>query len=101
MVDFPGVCRYFKWGDPNKLCGPAVMAANPTLSDSYCCYGHTSGWSGHKAPHVGGKPFKLAEHMEELTKAGLTTRHAELANGPKGQPKTVGNALLFEPPSFG
>ena len=109
FVDFPGVCKYFathggKGWDEKRLCGPKVMGASsdPQKNELNCCYKHPPGCERHKNhPTVNGKPFKLEEHKDALSKAGLAGFRQELQDDgaagrpPPGVPKEINNVKIY------
>ena len=109
FVDFPGVCKYFathggKGWDEKRLCGPKVMGASPDpqKNELNCCYNHPPGCERHRNhPTVNGKPFKLEEHKDALTKAGLAGFRQELQDDgaagrpPPGVPKEINNVKIY------
>ena len=98
MVDWPAICRKYGW-NPKALCGPVIMATNSDKAEEYCVSGHSKGCQAHKAPMVNGKPFRLADHRDELLREKLTVAHPQLAEErgkkPPGTPKKVGSMTVY------
>jgi hypothetical protein len=100
FVRWPDIGKKYGW-DSEALCGPTVMAAGNTPN----CDGQCG--KSHKAPLVGGKPFKLADHRETLVAEGLTKVQAKLQEEararakPPGQPKKIGNIMVYPARHFG
>ena len=93
-VDWAGVCKHFGW-NPKELCGPVAMSFNASAAETHCPGGHTAGCKAHQPPKVKGKPFKLAEHKDELQKLGLSVFQQQLKDEreagkpPPGKPTKV------------
>ena len=106
-VDFPGICKKYGW-DAKKLCGPCVCAMGND-PEAYCPeeWNHARGCAAHKPPAVNGKPFKFYDHLDELTKEGLTSRGEGLVKmrkehkKPPGTPKDVRGLKVYPAWHFG
>ena len=100
-IDFPGICQKFGW-DPKKLCGPCICAMTK-LPEENCPeeWNHPRGCAAHKLPLVDGKPFRFIDHVDELTKLGLTMRGDGLVKmrkegkKPPGTPKDVRGLKVY------
>ena len=102
---FPDICKHYNL-DPSKVCGPTMMAGQPSGKEANCCFGHPAGCALHNMPMVNGKPFDLRDHKKELNRLGLTCYRPELAamrkarEKPKGTPRQVGKALVYPAQHF-
>lgn len=83
------------------------FAKNASGRESKCCWGHPNGSPLHKQMMYKGKPFVAREHEKEFVSLGFTSRQDELAQElatgakPPGQPKKVGNTLVYPTRHFG
>ena len=79
------------------------MSYSPTQEgrEKKCCLGHPVGSPLHKQMTYKGKPFFAKDHEKEFTQLGFTMKRDELAQEiasgakPPGQPKKVGNVLVY------
>ena len=85
------------------------MGAHPKLEgrEVNCPGKHKKGCDCHLPQMVNGKPWRLADHKDELTAEGLTSKPPLLVKltgakkPPPGKPKMVGSTLVYPKPNFG